>query len=62
VAHAGTSSALAMMHARRPGVRAEDGDGLARLHDERFVVLERRSVATIASKAAQLRAARPEPP
>ena len=28
-------------HARRPGMRAEDADGLARLHEQRFVVLER---------------------
>src|SRR4029077_8699686 len=28
-------------HARRAGVRAEDGDGLARLHEQRLVVIER---------------------
>ena len=62
VAQAGTSSALAMMHARRPGMRAEDRDRLAGLHDERLVVLEaaqrgddgveRRPAARRASRAA----------
>ena len=39
-AHAGTSSALAMMTRGAHGMRAEDGDRLAGLHDERLVVFE----------------------
>ena len=50
-------------HARRPLVGAEHADRLARLHEQRLVVAERRAAcATIASKASHERAARPVPP
>ena len=63
VAHAGTSMRVGDEHARRARVRAEDADRLARLHEQRLVVLERvAAIATIASKASQMRAALPVPP
>ena len=50
-------------HARRVGVGAEDADRLARLHEQRLVVVEALAArATIASNAAQMRAALPVPP
>ena len=50
-------------HARRIGVRAEHADRLARLDQQRLVVVRARcSAARIASKHSQLRAALPMPP
>ena len=43
VAQAGTSSELAMSTRGRAGVGAEHADRLARLHEQRLVVLERRA-------------------
>ena len=50
-------------HARRIAMRLEHADRLARLDQQRFVVVELASApSTIASKHSQLRAARPMPP
>ena len=62
VAQAGHEQRVGDEHARRPGCVRKTATGLPDCTSSVSSCSSRRSVATIASKAGQLRAARPDPP